>query len=125
MAKEQSNDGGESVVQRIPIRQLLRHMTRLGTSPGDRRLAALAVLATSLLIPSAAAGASQSVTPVIRGTLGANGWDRTGGIVHLAIQPLPDSTRRCDAFTLTADTRGTARKCFATWGGTTIRDNGT
>ena len=120
MAEEQSNDGGESVVQRIPIRQLLRHMTRLGTLPAYRPLAALAVLATSLLIPSAAAGASQSVTPVIRGTLGANGWYRTGVTVNWSIQPLPDSTSGCDAFTLTADTRGTSRKCSASWGGTTI-----
>src|SRR2546430_14915282 len=106
MAKEQSNDGGESVVQRIPIRQLLRHMTRLGTLPAHLRLAALAVLATSLLIPSAAAGASQSVTPVIRGTLGANGWDRNGGKIYCAIYTLPGRTSGVGGFNLTPGKRG-------------------
>src|SRR5438034_7989941 len=120
MAEEQSNDGGESVVQRIPIRQLLRHMTRLGISLAHRRLAALAVLATSLLVPSAAAGAPQSITPVIRGTLGANGWYVTNVTVNWTFDPLPDSTSNCDAFTLSADTGGTSRTCSATWGSTTI-----
>src|SRR2546421_2936629 len=100
MAKEQSNDGGESVVQRIPIRQLLRHMTRLGTLPAYRPLAALAVLATSLLIPSAAAGAPQSITPVIRGTLGANGWERNRGPGDWGVQALPGSPRGCGALAL-------------------------
>jgi hypothetical protein len=67
-----------------------------------------------------AAGAGESITPLIRGTPGANGWYRSKVTVNWQIQPLPDSSTGCDAFTLTADTRGTSRTCSATWGPVTI-----
>ena len=111
---------GERVVRQVPIRRLLRRTYRGDTSPRGRRLAVLAVLALSLLVPSVAAGDGGSITPLIRGTAGANGWYRSKVTVNWQIQPLPDSSTGCDAFTLTADTRGTTRTCSATWGSVTI-----
>ena len=103
----------------IPTRQLLRRTSRRGSSPRGRRLAVLA-LALSLLIPSAARAAGPSITPVIHGTLGANGWYVSNVTVNWTFDPLPDSSSGCDAYTLSADTGGTARTCSATWGSTTI-----
>ena len=76
-------------------------------------------MALSLIVPSIAAG-DTTVAPSIRGTAGANGWYRSKVTVNWVIQPLPDSSSGCDAFTLTGDTRGTTRTCSATWGSTTI-----
>jgi hypothetical protein len=99
---------------RAPIRRLLRQSDRC-------RLTALVVVATSLFLPAGGANASgPSITPVIRGTLGSNGWYVSNVTVNWVIDPLPDSSSGCDAFTLTADTPGTSRTCSATWGSTTI-----
>jgi hypothetical protein len=100
----------------VPTGQLLRRRGRRGSSPTGRRLAVLAVLALGLVVPTVAAGAGESITPSIRGTPGANGWYRTKVTVNWVIQPLPDSSSGCDAYTLTADTKGTTRTCSATWG---------
>jgi hypothetical protein len=73
-------------------------------------------LALALIVPSVAAGDGGSISASIRGTSGANGWYRSKVTVNWVIQPLPDSSSGCDAFTLTADTKGTSRTCSATWG---------
>jgi hypothetical protein len=73
-------------------------------------------LALGLVVPTVAAGAGESITPLIRGTAGAHGWYKSKVTVNWQVQPLPDSTTGCDAFTLTADTKGTTRTCSATWG---------
>jgi hypothetical protein len=102
----------------VPTKRLLRRRGRRGSPPTGRRLAVLAVLALGLGVPTVAAGAGESITPTIRGTAGANGWYRSKVTVNWVIQPAPDSSSGCDAYTLTADTRGTTRKCSADWYGT-------
>jgi hypothetical protein len=74
----------------------------------------------SLVVPSAAGASGPSITPSIRGTTGLNGWYTSNVTVNWVIDPLPDSSSGCDAFTLSADTAGTTRTCSATWGSTTI-----
>jgi hypothetical protein len=87
-------------------------------------MAGLAVLLASLLVPSGATGQTlNTITPVIRGTLGANNWYTSNVTVNWVIDPLPDSSTGCDAFTLTADTRGVTRTCSATWGGFNLDGN--
>ena len=87
--------------------RLLRHFPR-------RPPLAVAIVVTLCLAPGAAAS-GPSITPVIRGTPGANGWYRSNVTVNWQIQPLPASSSGCDARTLTADTGGTALTCSATW----------
>jgi hypothetical protein len=99
----------------VPTQQLERRRGWRESSPTRRRLAVFAILALGLLLPSMAAGDTGSITAAIRGTLGANGWYTSKVTVNWVIQPLPDSSSGCDAFTLTADTRGTTRTCTATW----------
>src|SRR2546423_7443823 len=108
------------VLGELLTRELLRRRGRRRKPPTGRRLAVLAVLLLSLLVPSVAAGDTLSITPSIRGTPGANGWYRSKVTVNWVIQPLPDSSSGCDAFTLTGDTRGTTRTCSATFGSTSI-----
>jgi hypothetical protein len=106
-------------VQHVPIRQLLRQSGWPGTPP-TWCLAALVLLALSLVVPSAAGASGPSITPSIRGTAGLNGWYTSNVTVNWVIDPLPDSSSGCDAFTLSTDTAGTSRTCSATWGSTTI-----
>jgi hypothetical protein len=61
--------------------------------------------------------ASPSITPVIRGTVGANGWYRGSVSVNWTFDPLPDSSSGCDAVTISADTAGRRLVCSANWGG--------
>lgn len=68
--------------------------------------------ATGVLGPSAA-----SITPVITGTLGTNGWYRSDVTVNWVIDPLPLSSAGCDARTLVIDTPGTRMTCSATFTG--------
>jgi len=72
---------------------------------------------TGLALPSAAGSQTDvgSITPSIRGTLGAHGWYVSNVTVNWVIDPPPNSSTGCDAFTLTADTTGTSRTCSATW----------
>jgi len=96
--------------------QLLSSRTNPCASAG-RHAALLVVVLASLVVPSGAGGQpTVSVNPVIRGTLGANGWYTSNVTVNWAIDPPPDSSTGCDAFTLTADTRGTTHTCTASWG---------
>ena len=83
------------------------------------RLAALAAVSVVVLLPhssSARALAGPSITPLIRGTLGANGWYRSKVTVNWTFDPLPDSTDGCEAVTISVDTPGRDLVCTAYWG---------
>jgi hypothetical protein len=87
---------------------------RVPTASG--RLFVLALVVSALALPSAAGSQSaDTITASIRGTVGANGWYTSSVTVNWVIDPPPNSSTGCDAFTLTADTRGTSRTCTATW----------
>jgi hypothetical protein len=79
-------------------------------------LAALAVVSGVLFLPQGAPALDTSITPVIRGTAGANGWYRSNVTVNWTFSSLPDTTKGCDAVTITVDTPGTRLECSATWG---------
>ncbi|HKG44538.1 MAG TPA: hypothetical protein VKB10_09900 [Gaiellaceae bacterium] len=101
-------------IAQIRLPQLLR-LVRRGTC--------LALLCAGALLASPGSGgaASPSITPVIQGTAGVNGWYRSNVTVNWQISPLPSSSSGCDAVTLTADTTGRAVACTASWGdGTSI-----
>lgn len=89
-------------------------MQRVPTA--SRRLLVLALALAGLALPSAAGSqTSISINPVIRGTLGANGWYVSNVIVNWTFDPPPDQTQGCDAVTITAD--GTTHlDCQAWWG---------
>jgi hypothetical protein len=85
-----------------------------------RRFFALLGLSALLLAPSAAGDAGDSapsITPVISGTLGANGWYTTNVTLNWVIDPMPLSSSGCDSKTLVADTPGTRFTCSATFSG--------
>jgi hypothetical protein len=80
--------------------------------------------ATLFLAPAGASAnpdvphaASASISPVITGTLGANGWYVTNVTVNWIVQPLPLSSSGCDARTFVTDTLGTRLTCSATFPG--------
>ena len=72
------------------------------------------------LLPAGASGranpTSGTVTPVIYGTQGTNGWYITNVTVNWVITPLPvQMTQGCDASTITNDTVNTDLTCHAWW----------
>jgi hypothetical protein len=86
----------------------------------------LVIGACALLAAPGATGRSNvlgplapSITPVITGTLGTNGWYRSNVTVNWIIDPLPQTSSGCDAATLVADTTGTRLTCSATFAGGT------
>jgi hypothetical protein len=88
-----------------------------------RRGSSLALLCVAALLASPGSGgaAGPSITPVVQGTAGVNGWFRSNVTVNWQISPLPSSSTGCDAVTLTADTTGRAVTCTASWSdGTSI-----
>ncbi len=77
-----------------------------------------------LLAPAGASGSpdvpdatAASVSPLITGTLGANGWYVTNVTVNWIVEPLPLSSSGCDARTFATDTPGTRLTCSATFAG--------
>jgi hypothetical protein len=78
----------------------------------------LLVLASACLAVPAGAGArinpSVSITPVVTGTLGSNGWYVSNVRVSWQFSPLPDDTVGCDIKTITAEGH-THLLCTATW----------
>jgi len=69
-----------------------------------------------LFVPGAGGGAaSLAITPVIFGTLGANGWYTSNVTVNWRIDAVPPYLESvgCDARTLTADTPGIQLECRA------------
>jgi large repetitive protein len=90
---------------------------------GRHSLPLLIGFAALLLTPGAAGGPTVPgdptppvVTPIITGTLGANGWYVTNVTVNWRVED-PESvileTRGCDSTTLTTDTAGTRLTCYA------------
>jgi hypothetical protein len=76
--------------------------------------------AALLLAPVAAGGPTvpaASVTPVITGTLGTNGWYTSNVTVNWVFNPLPLSSSGCDARTLVTDTAATSITCTAVFAG--------
>ena len=94
-------------------------------SVSARAVAILAFAAGNLLVVPGAAGVLRDstppvVTPIIFGTLGANGWYTSNVTINWAIVDADSiilSTSGCDARTLTADTTGVTVACSATSAG--------
>jgi hypothetical protein len=85
-----------------------------------RLLVVLLGAAAVFLLPAGASGHSAptvgTVTPVIYGTQGANGWYVTNVTVNWVIVPLGYlSTQGCDARTIATDTLNTDLTCTAWW----------
>ena len=77
------------------------------------------------LLPAGASGypgiPTNSVTPIIYGTQGANGWYVTNVTINGVIEPLGyTESDGCDAHTVAADTVGTPFTCHVEWGPTEI-----
>jgi hypothetical protein len=86
-----------------------------------RGLLLAALGAAVFLLPAGASGRSAAptvgtVTPIMYGTQGANGWYVTNVTVNWVIQPLGYlTTQGCDARTFATDTVNTDVTCTATW----------
>jgi hypothetical protein len=86
-----------------------------------RRLLAVLLGAAVFLLPAGASGRPDapnvgSVTPIVYGTQGTNGWYVTNVTVNWLIQPLPYlSSQGCDARTIATDTVNVDLTCTATW----------
>jgi hypothetical protein len=88
--------------------------------PASRLLVLVLGAAAVFLLPSSASGHPKlpwaSVTPIIYGTQGANGWYTTNVTLNWVVQPVPVSgTEGCDARTISTDTVGTRFSCHAWW----------
>jgi hypothetical protein len=86
-----------------------------------RRVLLAVAAAASFILPAGASGSSLqpttgSVTPIIYGTQGTNGWYTTNVTVNWVIAPLPYlGSEGCDARTISADTVGLQLTCHAWW----------
>jgi hypothetical protein len=85
-----------------------------------RRLLVVALGAAVFLLPAGASGhpaaPTASVTPIIYGTQGANGWYVTNVTVNWVIEPMPiEGSEGCGALTLVTDTVGARLTCRAWW----------
>jgi hypothetical protein len=88
--------------------------------PARRLLLVVVGAAAVFLLPAGASGRpdipTASVSPLIYGTQGANGWYITNVTVNWLISPLPvERTEGCDARTFGTDTVGTSLTCQAWW----------
>jgi hypothetical protein len=78
------------------------------------------------LLPASASGRPAqptvgTVTPIMYGTQGANGWYVTNVTVNWVVQPLGYlTTEGCDARTIATDTVNTDLTCTATWSDGTV-----
>jgi hypothetical protein len=86
-----------------------------------RRLLVLILGAAVFLLPGAASGRAElprvgTITPILYGTQGANGWYVTSVTVNWLIQPLPYlMSEGCDARTISIDTVNTDLTCTVWW----------
>jgi hypothetical protein len=86
-----------------------------------RRALVVVLGAAVFLLPAGASGSGEvpsvgTVTPVIYGTQGANGWYVTSVTVNWLIQPLPYlESQGCDARTISTDTVNTDLTCTVWW----------
>lgn len=89
--------------------------------PSARKLVLVTLGIAMFLLPAGASGRPAvpnvgTVTPIIYGTQGSNGWYITNVTVNWVIAPLGYlSSEGCDATTISADTVGTDLTCTATW----------
>jgi hypothetical protein len=89
--------------------------------PRVRRLLLVILGAAAFLLPAGASGRPElpsvgTVTPIIYGTQGANGWYVTNVTVNWVIQPLGYLTSEgCNARTIATDTVNTDLTCTAWW----------
>src|SRR5438552_14065867 len=119
--------GKECVLRHIGVSESLRRSRSLchrGGAPRLFRRLALLLLSvmTLLFTPPGASGGpdvpgvpTASITPVITGTLGTNGWYRSNVTVNWVLEPPPLSSTGCDAVTFVADTPDTRLTCAATF----------
>ncbi len=87
-----------------------------------RRGASLILIGFAALLLAPGAGGrpdvpTASITPVITGTLGANGWYTSNVTINWIREPPPLNDSGCDSRTLVADTRGTRFTCSAEFPG--------
>ena len=123
-SKQRRNDRiGGGVVRENEDRSSVRRREKFFNGRDRRasgwRLAALAAVSAVVLLPHAAPAqglAGPSITPLIRGTAGTNGWYRSNVTVNWVFDPLPDSSSGCDAVTIAIDTSGRRLQCSANWG---------
>jgi hypothetical protein len=72
-----------------------------------------------LVIAPGASGSAPVITPVVYGTLGANGWYTSDVTINWTFDGAVESTTGCEARTIRADTSGTTITCSATRDGFT------
>jgi hypothetical protein len=79
------------------------------------------ISAAAVLVAPGASGSpnvtAASITPVLTGTLGTNGWYRSNVTLNWVIDPAPLSSNGCDARTLVTDTPGARFTCSASFAG--------
>ena len=120
--------GKESVLRRRVSRALRLSRCSLGHRAGKPRLRRVALLllgvVTLLLAPVSASGSpdvpdatSASISPVITGTLGANGWYTSNVTLNWVVDPSVLNEYGCDAITFVTDTLDTPRTCTADFPG--------
>jgi len=107
-----------------PVSDLRRRRSPQGPPSPRLRVRGLFVVvlaAAVFLLPAGASGRPDvprvgTVTPVIYGTQGANGWYVTNVTVNWLIQPLPYlQSEGCDARTIVTDTLNTDLTCTVWW----------
>ncbi|HET9322999.1 MAG TPA: hypothetical protein VFO03_03915 [Gaiellaceae bacterium] len=84
-----------------------------------RRFVFVSALACMLVLVPGVSASAPLITPVIFGTLGANGWYTSNLTINWTFDGPVESTSGCDAKTITADTTGTTFTCTATRDGFT------
>jgi hypothetical protein len=86
-----------------------------------RRISVFLICGAAALLAPGASGSpnvpTASITPVITGTLGTNGWYTSNVTLNWIREPLPLSDTGCNARTLVADTPGTRFTCSAVFPG--------
>lgn len=94
-------------------------LRRTGRQRLLHRLAFASALVAMLVLAPGGAANPPIITPVIFGTLGANGWYTSNLTVNWTFDGPVESTQGCDAKTISADTTGTTFTCTATRNGFT------
>src|SRR5580765_2133350 len=103
------------------VSDLRRRQSPTGSGHRMRGLLVVILGAVVFLLPAGASGQPAApnvgtVTPVIFGTQGANGWYVTNVTVNWVITPLPvQMTEGCDARLIQVDTVNTDFTCHAWW----------
>jgi hypothetical protein len=94
-------------------------LRRVGRHRIFRRLVVVSGLFAMLVLAPRGAAGAPVITPVIFGTLGANGWYTSNITINWMFDGPVESSEGCNARTLSADTTGTMLTCSATRDGYT------